>query len=304
MITHARHVRPVAFVILSVLVGLNMLALLTFWWFHLGLTLDSLHMADEHNQENYLEAEEVVVIEGTSEEEEVILLPVERVLFKYIEVVDSCSHNYTGDCLLVRSGPGQDYPAIARLRNNIVLKVEGKVERDGVDWYKVVFDEWLRYPERVTDDWYVSSEHVVILYDEGDKTAWEDGQSTTTNKRIVVDVAAQTLSAYDGDELFMETSISTGLELTPTPKGTFTIFKKTPSRYMQGPLPGLASDQYYDMPGVPWNLYFTHGGAVIHGAYWHNSFGSTYSHGCVNLPSDAAKELYYWAELGTKVVVQ
>ncbi|MCR4306356.1 MAG: L,D-transpeptidase, partial [Candidatus Yonathbacteria bacterium] len=89
----------------------------------------------------------------------------------------------------------------------------------------------------------------------------------------------------------------------PTPRGTFTIFKKTPSRYMQGPIPDIA-DQYYDLPGVPWNLYFTHEGAVIHGAYWHDSFGSAYSHGCVNLPPEQARKLYNWADLGTGVIVK
>ena len=73
---------------------------------------------------------------------------------------------------------------------------------------------------------------------------------------------------------------------------------------MQGPLPNLLDRQVYDLPGVPWNLYFTHGGAVIHGAYWHTSFGSQYSHGCVNLPPDTARELYNWADLGTTVIVQ
>ncbi len=102
----------------------------------------------------------------------------------------------------------------------------------------------------------------------------------------------------------METDISTGLELTPTPRGIFTVFKKTPSRYMQGPLPNLIDQQYYDLPGVPWNLYFTDGGAVIHGAYWHNSFGNRYSHGCVNLPTEKARDLYNWTPLGTKVTVK
>lgn len=74
------------------------------------------------------------------------------------------------------------------------------------------------------------------------------------------------------------------MELSPTPKGEFIIFRKTPSRYMQGPIPEITGSNYYDLPGVPWNLYFTHGGAVIHGAYWHTSFGEEYSHGCVNLP--------------------
>ena len=72
---------------------------------------------------------------------------------------------------------------------------------------------------------------------------------------------------------------------------------------MQGPLPGI-SDQYYDLPGVPWDLYFTHEGGAIHGAYWHDKFGERWSHGCVNLPIEKAKELYEWTDLGTTVVVR
>lgn len=225
-------------------------------------------------------------------------------MFEYVEVTDGCGPHFEGDCLLVRSGPGNDYKVISRLRNGIILKVGGKVENDGIVWYKIIFDEWLLYPERVKGDWYIASDYVQILYDEGDQTIWENDYATNTNKKIIVDRTEQKLYAYEGDTLFMEIAISTGLELTPTPQGTFTIFKKTPSRYMQGPLPNLSDKQVYDLPGVPWNLYFTHGGAVIHGAYWHNSFGSRYSHGCVNLSPENARKIYNWAELGTKVIVK
>jgi lipoprotein-anchoring transpeptidase ErfK/SrfK len=73
---------------------------------------------------------------------------------------------------------------------------------------------------------------------------------------------------------------------------------------MQGPLPYLADIQVYDLPGVPWTLYFTAQGAAIHGAYWHNEFGNPHSHGCVNLPPKEAKLMYDWAQLGTTVIVQ
>ncbi len=258
-------------------------------------------------EHQFLEEEEVVILEiaSTTDDKgivEEIILPVEKVLFEYVEVIDGCGIHYEGECVNVRGGPGTEYPVVAQLRNGIVLKVGGKVERDGETWYKVVFDEWLRYPERVKGDWYLASEFVEVLLDEGDKTVWENGKATTS-KKIIVNRETQTLMAYDGEDLFIELAISTGKELTPTPKGEFSVFKKTPSRYMQGPIPGIA-EQYYDMPGVPWNLYFTHGGAVIHGAYWHNSFGTTYSHGCVNLPVKEARTLYTWAELGTKVIVE
>lgn len=246
--------------------------------------------------------EAVFVTSSTTQQEEII--PIEKVLFEYVEVIDGCGPHFEGECLLVRTGPGTDFPVVYRLRNGIVLKVGGMVDREGERWYKIVFDEWLRYPERVNGDWYISSEYVEILLDEGDRTIWENEYSTTSLKTITVDRSEQMLYAFDGNDLFMSTNISTGLELTPTPRGTFSIYKKTPSRYMQGPLPNLVDKQVYDLPGVPWNLYFTQGGAVIHGAYWHDSFGSQYSHGCVNLSPDDAKKLYNWAELGTKVIVQ
>ena len=231
--------------------------------------------------------------------EDMTLPPTDAVSAQFVVVKDSCGTHFDGECVRVRSGPGTEYPVISRVRNDMVLKVGGTMEVDGQSWYKIVFDEWLRYPERIKNDWYIAAEFLDVLPPLG-----EGEPSTTTQKLIIVDRSEQALFATDGGTLFMDVSISTGLELTPTPRGTFTIFKKTPSRYMQGPLPGLADQQEYDLPGVPWNMYFTEGGAVIHGAYWHNSFGSQYSHGCVNMEPSEAKRLYEWAALGTRVIVR
>lgn len=242
----------------------------------------------------------IILVEKDGQEE---IIPVEKVLFEYIEVTDGCGPHFEGACLNVRAQPSTSSPVVAQLRTGVVLKVGGKVVNDGIAWYQIEFDEWLRYPERVTSDWYVAADYVEILYDEGAK----DGsihEVATSSKQIIVDRSDQKIYAYDGDEFFMETDISTGLELSPTPRGNFTIFRKTPSRYMQGPLPYLENSDYYDLPGVPWNLYFTEQGAVIHGAYWHESFGTQYSHGCVNTAPSIARELYHWADLGTKVLVR
>lgn len=290
--------------ILGSIILLLGVVLLSLIWSFFPFFKNQILPPDAYVAQPYLKEEEIVVIvDDTADiqhEESVTVLPVETVLFQYVEVTDSCDIHYEGDCLLVRTGPGTNFPVVSRLRNHVVLKVDGKVERDGMTWYKIAFDEYLRYPERVQSDWYIAAPFVEVLFDEGDKTIDADG--ATSSQRIIVDRAEQMLYAYDGDELFMETSISTGLELSPTPRGTFTIFKKTPSRYMQGPLPGFTDT--YDLPGVPWNLYFTHQGAVIHGTYWHDSFGSPYSHGCVNLRPEDARKLYAWAELGAKVIVQ
>jgi hypothetical protein len=307
---HRRMVAALGSIVFVLVVALSALFLKTGTFFPQSKPLSEGPIEDpsdlfwEAPKSPFAEDEEVVVVAtstdaGTTTE----AVPVKKVLFEYIRVINSCGIHFQGECVNVRSGPGTEYPVVTRLRNDVVLKIDGKVEHDGHSWFRIVFDEWLRYPERAEGDWYVAGDYVEVLLDEGSKTTWEDG-AATTSKYIVVDRSEQTLSAYDGDELFMQIPISTGLELTPTPVGTFTVFKKTPSRYMQGPIPGIPGSDYYDLPGVPWNLYFTSEGAVIHGAYWHDSFGHPYSHGCVNLPPAEAEKLYNWTPLGTPVVVR
>lgn len=245
--------------------------------------------------QNPTKTAQVAAVSGSVEE-----AAPEPVLYEYIEITSGCDPYFGGECLNARSGPGTDYPAIAKLRSGAVLRVAEKVIADGREWYRVVFDEWLRYPERQQGKFYVAAEYVRAFMNVGPQEL--NASSSPTQKRIIVDRGDQMLYAYDGETLFMEELISTGLELTPTPRGTFTVFRKTPSRYMQGPIPGI-SEKVFDLPGVPWNLYFTHEGAVIHGAYWHDHFGMQWSNGCVNLPPEKAKQLYQWADLGTTVTV-
>ncbi len=224
--------------------------------------------------------------------------------FHYIEIINGCGPYYNlTPCVNMRSGPGTQYPIVDRLRTGIVLKAQSTTTSEGYEWYKIMIDKSILYPERVTGDWYVAADPKSVQPFENVGDEWLTSKSATTTKRIVIDLSQEMLYAYDGETLFMQNSISTGLEFTPTPVGTFKVFKKTPSRYMQGPIVGL-SDQYYDLPGVPWNLYFTNDGSVIHGAYWHDHFGQPWSHGCVNLPPEKAKELYLWADIGTAVIVK
>lgn len=219
----------------------------------------------------------------------------------YIEVTDGCGPYFGGACLSVRSGPGTEFEKIGSLRTGMVLKIAGTVETASSTWYKIGFDEWVRYPERMKGEWYVNADYVrVVSAVSSSKSA---GTLSGIDKKIIVDRSEQMLYAYEGDVLFMKQSVSTGKEGNATPRGNFTISRKVPSRYMQGPLPGI-SDQEYDLPGVPWTMYFNEYGAALHGAYWHDKFGQQWSHGCVNLPVDKAEILYEWAPVGTVVVVR
>ncbi len=228
------------------------------------------------------------------------ILPPE--MFEYIEIFDSCNVNFVGECVNARSEPSATSTSVGKIRTGVILRVESKVIVNETIWYKINFNEPLHYPERLTSSWYVSSEYARPFFDEGLKQMVA-GEKYITDKQIIVDLTKQTIYAYEGDALFMEQIVSTGVYNTPTPRGTFSVFKKIPSRYMQGPIPGVGST-YYDLPGVPWNLYFTSDGAVFHGAYWHEDFGHVHSNGCVNMPLDKAGILYAWADLGTKVIVR
>lgn len=233
---------------------------------------------------------------------EILTHPPEPTVHTYIEVIDGCGPHFEGTCVNIRSGPSTSSPSVGQLRNGVVLKTSGSVTEGGRIWHKIAFDEWIRYPERIQGEWYVAGEFVRVFENEGAVDINPDAP-TSSSKRILVDRSDQKLYAYENNVLFMEAVISTGLDLTPTPRGVFTIYRKTPTRYMQGPLPGISED-YYDLPGVPWNLYFTEEGGAIHGTFWHDKFGRQWSHGCVNLPTDTARTLYEWASLGTPVTVQ
>jgi len=112
----------------------------------------------------------------------------------------------------------------------------------------------------------------------------------TGEKHIYINLDTQTLYAYQGKTQVMKTLISSG-KWGRTPVGNFNVWSKLRSTRMAG---GSGADAY-DLPNVPYVMYFYHDFG-LHGAYWHNNFGHTMSHGCVNMRIVDAKELYGWID--------
>jgi len=116
------------------------------------------------------------------------------------------------------------------------------------------------------------------------------------DKRLVISLARQTLTAYIRDRMVLRTRISTGVRLAEggfaSKPGTFRIFAKRPCRYMFA----APRDDYrgFNLPGVPWVSYFYKDGEAFHGTYWHNAFGWPMSAGCINMTFQTAKWLYRW----------
>ncbi len=102
------------------------------------------------------------------------------------------------------------------------------------------------------------------------------------HKWIEVDLSDQYLFAWEGSNQTFKTLISSGKATTPTYPGMYSIQRKYPQDRMRG------AD--YDIADVPNVLYFDRGYA-LHGAYWHNNFGTPVSHGCINLNFPFDKKL-------------
>ncbi len=120
-----------------------------------------------------------------------------------------------------------------------------------------------------------------------------------TERWIDVNLSTQTLVAYEGDTPVFETLVSSGLPQWPTVTGQFRTYMKYESQTMNGYLLGYD----YFLPDVPYVMYFYEDYA-IHGTYWHNSFGTPMSHGCVNVSTPDAGWLFGWAPVGTLVNVR
>ena len=133
-------------------------------------------------------------------------------------------------------------------------------------------------------------------------------------KRIIVQLSRETLYAYDGDRLVLQTLVTTGNPNLPTPTGTYTITAKyTPFQFIS-PWP-MGSKYYYAPSWSQHAMLFRDGGYFLHDAPWRSAFGpgtngvgqpgTNYggTHGCVNIPPGAMLSLWNWSPVGTTVEV-
>ena len=118
-------------------------------------------------------------------------------------------------------------------------------------------------------------------------------------KRVLVNVNQQTLSCFEGNNEVFFSQISTGIKYDAfglpddtfaTAEGAYNIWRKAVGFHMGGG----AREDGWDIIAVPWTLLFVGSGVAIHGAFWHNDFGTPKSHGCVNARPEDAKWIFRW----------
>lgn len=132
-------------------------------------------------------------------------------------------------------------------------------------------------------------------------SAWRAEGRVDLPKYIEVDLSEQRLRAYENGRMIRTFLISSGIPGFDTPTGTFQISEKIYNKLYQGYY-GPNSPHNFYLPNTKWNLRYD-GARLLHGAYWHNSFGRRKSHGCINMPYPEAEWIYGWADIGTTVIV-
>ena len=160
---------------------------------------------------------------------------------------------------------------------------------DDLEWYMIGPDEWI--PEK--RDWQRLIGRVIPNSNPPD--------GVDNGRWIEVNLKDQIVAVYDQGQLVFATLIASGIEPFWTRPGLFQIYEKYDATPMRGAFEADRSDAYY-LEDVPWTMYYDKARA-LHGAYWHNGFGTPRSHGCVNMSVGDSRWLYDWANVGDWVYV-
>jgi lipoprotein-anchoring transpeptidase ErfK/SrfK len=130
-------------------------------------------------------------------------------------------------------------------------------------------------------------------------------------KRITVNVRRERLRAWEGNRVVLVTPITSGDRLLPTPLGRFNVYAKFSPYTMISPWP-RGDFRWYAPARMSFAMEFANG-YFLHDAPWRSVYGpgsnagtqpgTNYggTHGCVNVPYNAMRFLYYWATPGTPV---
>jgi len=182
----------------------------------------------------------------------------------------------------------EDYTGHQLYRYQVVTVYATK-NIDGLDWYMIGPDEWI--PEK--------QDYLRLIGRVLPNTSPPEG--VNNGRWIEVNLFDQTVAVYDHSELVYASVIASGIEPFWTRPGLFQIYQKLDATLMRGSFEADHSDAYY-LEDVPWTMYYDKARA-LHGAYWHNSFGSPRSHGCVNLSVGDSRWIFDWANTGDWVYV-
>ena len=136
------------------------------------------------------------------------------------------------------------------------------------------------------------------------QTAVSRHNSDLGDDYVEVDLTRQHLWMYIGGRMVVSSDFVSGTYTNygrRTPPGTFTLYYKKSPAVLKSNTPGDS----YENPVTYWMPF--NGGIGLHDANWRGSFGGEIyrysgSHGCINLPTGAAGEIYEQIYAGMPVI--
>jgi lipoprotein-anchoring transpeptidase ErfK/SrfK len=110
---------------------------------------------------------------------------------------------------------------------------------------------------------------------------------------VDINLTAQTLVVFDGQQPLNGYRISSGVEKTPTTPGNYRVFDKAESATISGP-----GWHYTGVTWVAWNRLYG-----IVGAPWRGDFGFPQSSGLIEVAPEAAQQLYLMLSVGDPIEI-
>ncbi|MBQ6360090.1 MAG: L,D-transpeptidase [Lachnospiraceae bacterium] len=134
------------------------------------------------------------------------------------------------------------------------------------------------------------------------RTANSHGEDDFGGTYVEVNLNEQHMYYYKEGSCVLDSGVVSGnvAKHNTTPTGLFFVYAKQRDRILHGENNSYNTKVKYWMP--------FDGGVGLHDAWWRSNFGGSIykehgSHGCVNLPSSVAAELYDMISVGTPVIV-
>lgn len=115
---------------------------------------------------------------------------------------------------------------------------------------------------------------------------------------VDVEIATQTLVAYEGTRPTYATLVSTGRGPAGAPSATPVGVHRVWIKLLASDMDNVERDDleaHYSLQDVPYVQFFDDA-VALHGTYWHGDFGHPRSHGCVNLAPLDARWLFGFTE--------
>lgn len=168
-------------------------------------------------------------------------------------------------------------------------------DRDGlIDTQELQFKTNPNHPDS-DGDGYVDGLEISKGFDPLSKEA------KTLEKTIMIDTKKQELYQQLNGVTIRTHTVSTGKPSMPTPKGEYRIGNKHPRAWSR--MYGLWMPYWLGLRGSKVGIHELPEwpGGYKEGA---NHLGTPVSHGCIRLGIDAAKIVYDWAEVDTKVIIK